>query len=241
MSSAEFSILPVTSASISCLGSTMYVVKGSTCKQLPTITQELDQDVIDHVYYMYLLPGSTINITVKQRDNHENVEIWILQSIANYMRCSSLSCDHPLDKTWCYRANEYAGQSLPPFTVNTEDYYFLRVNSTNRLLYYYATYTLLNVTLNMTAIQEQYQPMGTNIEHGSKVKISQPFSLNKGSCVILSAECPEPDLVYMLTRDEVTRRIDIMLSPMIVGLFACILHLLVSCCVHFGYVRTTST
>ena len=76
----------------------MYVVKGSTCKQLPMITQELDQDVIDHVYYMYLLPGSAINITVKQCDSLENIEIWILQSIANYnnMRRSSLSCDPPL-------------------------------------------------------------------------------------------------------------------------------------------------
>ena len=192
-----------------------------------------------------LLPGSAINITVKQLDNQslENIEIWILQSIANYnniMRRSSLSCDHsPGDKTWCYRADEYAGQPLPPFNVNTSDYYFLYVNIDTHPFPFYTNYTVMNVTFNMTAIQEQYQPMESKIEHGSKVDISQPFSLNKGSCVILSAECPEPDLVYMLTRDEVTRRIDIMLSPMIVGLFACILHLLVTCCVHFGYVRST--
>ena len=95
----------------------------------------------------------------------------------------------------------------------------------------------MNVTFNMTAIQEQNQTIRSEIEHRSKVNISQPFSSNKGWCVILSAECPESN--YMLTRDDVTRRIDIILSPMIVGLFACIFHLLVSCCVHFGYVRIT--
>ena len=108
----------------------MYVVKGSTCKQLPNITRKFDQDDIVDFDYMYLLPGSAINVTVKQLDSLENIEIWILQSIANYiniMRRSSLSCDHPPDKTWCYRANEYAGQPLPPFNVNTADYYFLFV------------------------------------------------------------------------------------------------------------------
>ena len=218
----------------------MYVVKGSTCKQLPNITRKFDQDDIVDFEFMYLLPGSAINITVKQRDSLENIEIWILQSIANYnnMRRSSLSCDHPPDKTWCYRANEYAGQPLPPFNVNTADYYFLFVNTVTHGLHHYTNYTVMNVTFNMTAIQEQYQQMGSKIEHRSKVNISQPFSSNKrGLCVILSAECPESN--YMLKRDEITRRIDIMLSPMIVGLFVCVLHLLVSCCVHFGYVRST--
>ena len=215
----------------------MYVVKGSVCEQLPKIHQELDQDGIADPIFIYLLPGSAINITVKQRDNLENVEIWILQSIANYMRRSSLSCDHPLDRTWCYRANEYAGQPLPPFTVNTADYYFLRVNT--RTVFFYATYNLESVTFNMTAIQDQYHPMRSNI--GQNVEVSRPFSSHGGSCIILSAECPGSTAVNMLMRDEIKRRVDIMLSPVIAGLFACILHLLVSCSVHCGYVHSTCT
>ena len=224
----------------------MFVVGSSTCEELPKTVQEFDQNGIGDPIFIYLLPGSSINITIKPRDNLENVEIWILQSIAKYNRRSSLlstsQCDNPPDKTWCYKATEYAGQPLPFFNVNESDYYFLLVNTPlpTGTIFFYTTYTFNSVTFNMTAIQEQYHPMGSSIEQNSKVDISHPLSRNRDSCIILSANCPASNSDYRLTRDEITRRIDLILSPMIAGLFVCILHLLVSCSVHFGYVRTTN-
>lgn len=215
------------SATNECSGSALYIVRNSTCDLLPTMGSTTYM-----LTYLYLLPDSYYNVTIRQEVDLDGIFLWIVKSADRYdSLTSSHICSNISETERCYMlGNGFAGVTLPLYEVSSPDYYFIFTNK--RGVHNFATYTIYKVEFNMSAILDLYSPTSVQIGPTPKpAEISSPFSFDRHAyCLILSTGCPTTQALYKFVSD-ISRRVDIELSPFVVGFFFFLLHLVISICI----------
>lgn len=246
--SINFGVNPVWLLSLSleissCVAS-LVVIDGADCDQLPTTSE--NGNASTHLpYFLYLLPGSVLNVTLFETAPEDN-ELWIIKSIETFNLFNSdgfgsspvplFQCGDQRQDAQCYRVADFKGQDLPPYVVSSADYYFV-VGRPVPLGFF--SYTFLNISYDPRAIVEMYTRRSRQTFVGSSsrdlLQISN-FLDFQPKCVLLLTNCQGTQPVPVSYTAE--RRQDVLIIPVIIVSFICVLYVGFVLLVHF-YVRRT--
>ena len=197
-----------------CTGAIL-IIEGAECHDLP-------MNVIEHtvplplLYYLYLLPGSVVNITIEDTVIDSELQVWILNSegwLQTDLGRNLGSCDDPPTGSSCFLAQNFTGQTIK-HEIEKADFYFY---SANRLSLDVG-FTYVAKEYSLTAIRELYSPKETAIirDRSHTVTISSAFDFQRRKCVVLSSSCPNTQS-HPVTIENVKRRMDVLIFPGVVG------------------------
>ena len=237
----DFGINPIWISSLSlerissCITSVI-VITGAGCDQLP-ITSEVGNISTSLPFFLYLLPGSVLNVTISETADDDS-ELWIIKSIETFLLFKdngdssspfpSFQCERQRQDAQCYKVADFRGQDLPSYVVSTADYYFM-VGRPLPLGFF--SYSFLNNSYDPLAISERYT-LRNNLVRTSTGSIQVSSFLDfRPKCVLLLTNCGQtPVSVGYVTAE---RRQDVLIIPGIVVSFVCLLYVGLVLLVHF--------
>lgn len=167
--------------------------------------------------YLYLLPGSIVNITVHDVVNDSELQVWSFNAEGwLHNNDPGLSCDSPPSGSNCFYARKFAGQTLTHEIDKADFYFFLSLDGgSSRDVEF--TYTAIQY--NLTAIRKFYRPVETSItrDRSHTVIISSIFDFQLNKCVLLTSLCLNSQN-YAVVINNVKRRMDVLIFQGVIGL-----------------------
>ena len=202
-----------------CNGSAI-VVDGANCDTLQEYTTEsvycdpFQKRIFST--YIYLLPGSLINIYIPGSVDFQNLEIWIYTTATSFFinkSTTNTDCNSPPKDAICYRANNHSGQNIT-YKVQTAEYYSI---IQKRVTVFTLTPPRWDYTIkryNLSEILAIYRHHETQLTAGQRslVPLTKRFHFEKRKCLLLRSMCdsnPHNITVTMTTG----RRRDFLVFP----------------------------